>query len=140
MRFLTEVRGNLFKSRDPLVHCVSSDFRMGKGVAWHFKRKFGGVLELRNSGTRVGEVAVLRRGGRNIYYLVTKYRFFNKPTYEDLRRTLVSLKNHAISKNIKSLSMPRLGCGLDGLKWGVVKEMISEVFCDERIQISVYYL
>jgi len=43
----TEVRGDLFTSCDSLVHCVSRDLHMGKGIATEFKKKFGGVDELR---------------------------------------------------------------------------------------------
>jgi len=43
---LTEVRGNLFTSSDSLVHCVSRDLHMGKGIATEFKKQFGGVDEL----------------------------------------------------------------------------------------------
>ena len=32
---------------DSLVHCVSADLRMGKGIAVVFKNKFGGVEELK---------------------------------------------------------------------------------------------
>ena len=50
---LTEVRGNLFTSSDSLVHCVSRDLHMGKGIATEFKKKFGGVDELRQQSKLV---------------------------------------------------------------------------------------
>ncbi len=37
------------------------------------------------TGVGPGGVAVLKRGGRYIYYLVTKERYFEKPTYDMLR-------------------------------------------------------
>ena len=43
----TEVHGDLFTSSDSLVHCVSRDLHMGKGIAAEFKKQFGGVDELR---------------------------------------------------------------------------------------------
>jgi len=43
----TEVQGDLFTSSDSLVHCVSRDLHMGKGIATEFKKQFGGVSELR---------------------------------------------------------------------------------------------
>lgn len=50
----SEVKGDLFSCPDSasLGHCVSEDMHMGKGVATLFKRKFGGVEELRAQGTR----------------------------------------------------------------------------------------
>ena len=42
---LSEVKGDLFSCPDSasLVHCVSEDLHMGKGIATLFKQKFGGV-------------------------------------------------------------------------------------------------
>ncbi|PNI77190.1 OARD1 isoform 1, partial [Pan troglodytes] len=49
---------------------ISEDCRMGAGIAVLFKKKFGGVQELLNQQKKSGEVAVLKRDGRYIYYLV----------------------------------------------------------------------
>ena len=42
------VKGDLFSapSDASLAHCVSEDFRMGKGIATEFKKRFDGVNEL----------------------------------------------------------------------------------------------
>ena len=49
---LSEVKGDLFSCSDSasLVHCVSEDLHMGKGIATLFKQKFGGVGELKSQG------------------------------------------------------------------------------------------
>lgn len=49
---LSEVKGDLFSCPDSasLVHCVSEDLHMGKGIATLFKQKFGGVGELKSQG------------------------------------------------------------------------------------------
>ena len=51
----SEVKGDLFSSPDTssLAHCVSEDLAMGKGVAVLFKRKFGGVAELKAQGMQI---------------------------------------------------------------------------------------
>ena len=48
----SEVKGDLFSCPDSasLVHCVSEDMNMGKGIAVLFKKKFGGVAELKSQG------------------------------------------------------------------------------------------
>eukprot|EP00757_Euglenozoa_sp_SAG-D1_P024378 gene24378-10401_t len=46
MRNITVVEGNLFDSKESLVHCVSLDLRMSKGIAVEFKKRFSGVDEL----------------------------------------------------------------------------------------------
>lgn len=36
------------------------------------------------------------------------------------------------------MALPRIGCGLDGLEWDKVKDMLHEVFGDESVEIVVY--
>ena len=70
---VVEVTGDLFScpSTVSLCHCISTDIAMGKGIAVAFKQYFGGVTELKQQKKRVGEVAVLKRGERYVYYLVS---------------------------------------------------------------------
>ena len=48
----SEVRGDLFScpATASLAHCVSEDMAMGKGIATVFKKRFGGVRELKEQG------------------------------------------------------------------------------------------
>lgn len=57
--------------------------------------------------------------GRYVYYLVTKPRFTDKPTYESLEHSLASLHHLMKESNVTELAIPRLGCGLDRLTWGM---------------------
>ena len=52
---LKEVRGDLFSSpaSHSLAHCVSRDFKLGKGVARLFRDKFGRVEELEDYSVEV---------------------------------------------------------------------------------------
>jgi hypothetical protein len=34
--------------------------------------------------------------------------------------------------------MPRIGCGLDGLQWPKVRQLIQRVFSDSELTITVY--
>ncbi|XP_037055476.1 ADP-ribose glycohydrolase OARD1 [Peromyscus leucopus] len=87
-----------------------------------------------------GEVAVLKRDGRYIYYLITKKRASHKPTYENLRKSLEAMKSHCLKNGVTDLSMPRIGCGLDRLQWENVSAIIEEVFEATDIKITVYTL
>lgn len=113
---------------------------MGAGIAVLFKKKFGGVQDLLSQQKKSGEVAVLKRDERFIYYLITKKRVSHKPTYETLKKSLEAMKSHCLQNGVTDLSMPRIGCGLDGLQWEKVSEMIEEVFIATDIKITVYTL
>ncbi|KAJ8386370.1 hypothetical protein AAFF_G00170750 [Aldrovandia affinis] len=113
---------------------------MGAGIAVLFKKKYGGVQELKAHRQTPGGCAVLKRGGRMIFYLVTKKKASQKPTCEALRQSLQAMKVLCLENGVVGLSMPRIGCGLDRLKWEVVSLMIEEVFCDASVCITVYSL
>lgn len=113
---------------------------MGAGIAVLFKKKFGGVQELLNQQKKPGEVAVLKRDGRYVYYLITKKRASHKPTYENLQKSLEATKCHCLKNGVTDLSMPRIGCGLDRLQWENVSAIIEEVFEATDIKITVYTL
>lgn len=63
---LKVVHGDLFKvdKSFSLCHCISADFKLGKGIAKIFREKFGRIDELEKSGAGVGGVAVLNESGR----------------------------------------------------------------------------
>lgn len=110
---------------------------MGKGIAVLFREKFGGIDELRRQKKTVGEVAELPHGNNIIYYLITKPRYWDKPTYESLDKTLVYLRDRMVSGGFRKLGMPKIGCGLDGLSWPKVKEIIETVFGSVDVEIVV---
>ncbi|KAK4809118.1 hypothetical protein QYF61_004054 [Mycteria americana] len=136
------VKGDLFScpQTDSLAHCISEDCRMGAGIAVLFKKKFGGVQELLDQQKKTGEVAVLQREDRYIYYLITKKKVSHKPTYENMRKSLEAMKAHCLNNGVTDISMPRIGCGLDGLDWNKVSAILGEVFEDTDIKITVYTL
>lgn len=141
---LEQIKGDLFTSQDSLAHCVSHDLRMGAGIAKIFHSKFGKVDELIGQHAGIGDVAVLedsnQNQGRYIYYLVTKQRYFNKPTYDDLTGSLEKMRDHMLDNNVSKLSIPKIGCGLDKLKWNNVKKILKKVFVETDIEITVYML
>lgn len=127
-----------------LAHCVSQDLRMGKGIAVLFKKRFGQVAELKAQQAKIGECAILHRGDEGgssaVYYMVTKERYFHKPTYESVNAALESVRNHMVGRSFTKLCIPRIGCGLDGLEWNTVKDMIVRVFGETGISVTVYRL
>ena len=101
--------GNLFESKDSIVHCISSDFKMSAGIARSFKQKFPyDFPESTNSPLFVQQI-----DDRFIDHLVTKKSFLQKPTNDSLRQSLEAMTNHAKKHKVTQISMPKAGCGLD---------------------------
>ncbi|XP_015228945.1 PREDICTED: O-acetyl-ADP-ribose deacetylase 1 [Cyprinodon variegatus] len=139
---LKYVTGDLFSCPpdEALAHCISEDIRMGAGIAVMFKKKFKGVERLKEQKKVPGQCAVLAHHGRFIYYLITKKKASQRPTYENLRKSLEDMKSHCLQNNVKRISMPRIGCGLDRLQWNRVAEILIQVFEHTDISITVYSL
>lgn len=137
-----EIHGDLFTADNnaSLAHCVSKDLNMGKGIATSFVSRYGNVDALKSQRKNVGEVAGLRlcnsTNTRTVFYMITKSRYFEKPTYHDLVRCLKYLARYCDDHEIKHLCMPRIGCGLDRLEWKIVKESFKNL----DIRIDIYYL
>jgi O-acetyl-ADP-ribose deacetylase (regulator of RNase III) len=136
-----EIRGDLFTAPSPtssLAHCVSADMAMGKGIAVHFKKKFGRVDELKAQKVPVGRCAVLANiNGSYVFYLITKERYFQKPTMRSMRSALEHLAQLCTKFKIQELAMPRIGCGLDGLEWSAVKQEIEHAFQSGETKVTI---
>ena len=139
------VYGDLFVDNpDPtssLAHCVSRDLKMGAGIAPLFVKKFGRKDELFRANAKIGQAAILNCDqNKFIYNLVTKEKYYGKPTYESLEQSLVFMRNHAVENKVHKIAMPKIGCGLDLLNWDVVSDLIKKVFRETNIKIIVFYL
>lgn len=139
---IIEREGSLFDlpASIPLAHCVAADLRMSKGIASCFKKKFGHHNHLVKQEKTVGSVATLHTKGQLLFYLVTKQFSYQKPCAPDLKMALKELRNFCSFYHIPKVAMPRIGCGLDGMYWPFVKNMISNIFQDSKTQIIIIHL
>lgn len=132
------IQNDLFASKASLCHCVSVDLKMGAGIAVEFKKRFGRVKELEQQNPEIGKVLYLKDNGRFIFYLITKEKYYNKPSYESLNQCLINLYQLCKKFNLTHLAMPKIGCGLDKLEWEKVELLIRNIFVD--IRVDIYYL
>ena len=144
-----EEKGNLFdldNNKYTYVHCISSDCVMGAGIAKEFVKKYKGIREwtksrINNSWTNYPLcVPMIENKHTIVINLVTKDKYWNKPTYDSLKSTLIDMREFCIRHDIKYLAMPKIGCGLDGLEWKNVRKMIINLFEDIDINIEIRYL
>ena len=144
MIYREEVR-NLFSVPDDyyLAHCISADFGMGKGIVVEFNKRFDmkRILQTKypdyvNQFHRQKRLSDCILEGR-VFNLITKERYFEKPTYNTLTGALCKMKGLCRSQNIHKIAMPIIGCGLDRLEWDKVSKIIKDVFQGEDIEILV---
>ncbi|WP_275372674.1 macro domain-containing protein [Clostridium tertium] len=144
---LNESKGNLFEldNKYALAHCTSEDCEMGKGIAVEFDKKFRGM---KNYCKRVVEydnlsfpcVIHYSNNYQSVFNLVTKKSYYGKPTYTTITKCISEMAYMCRQFNIRYLGIPKLGCGLDRLQWGRVRDIIQEEFKDIDIEIEVRYL
>ena len=141
-----EEKRDLFSVPDDyyLAHCISADFALGKGIAVEFNKRFDMRNKLQNEFPNFieeymhcykldGECILIDK----VLNLVTKERYYWKPTYKFMRQALEMMKRVCIANDIHKVAMPKIGCGLDRLKWDKVSEIIKDIFKDADIEILV---
>lgn len=125
------------------VNCVGV---MGRGLAAQFKRAYPDMFEAYRAATKAGEVApgVLHvhelSGGRGfVVNLPTKRHWRAKARLEDVDAGLIALASWAREQGVASLAIPRLGCGLGGLDWEVVRPRVQDALGPlEGVDVRIY--
>lgn len=138
---LIEEKRDLFDVSEKyyLAHCISADFALGAGIAKEFCRRYNMRAKLQESyGTtnikdNIGKALLVGR----TFNLVTKERYWHKPTYASLKVTLEDMRTQVLSMQIKKIAMPLIGCGLDKLRWEEVRKIIEKVFSKDDLEILV---
>lgn len=140
-----------------LAHCISADYVLGAGIAREFRKRFKMNMWLRMTQTTFGwegkgrcviinlnrelKMDTPENGVYRVANLVTKENFWNKPTLNTVRESLVALREQLAAnsayKNVKRLGMPRIACGLDKRSWHDVSDLIKEVFKHTDLEICI---
>ena len=66
-----------------------------------------------------------------------KDSFLQRVNYQELRKSFKVLRNFCEENKIDSITMSKVGCGMDRLKWDNVRDILSEEFSDSDIYIEV---
>lgn len=157
---IREEQGDVFELANThyLVHCISADFALGKGIAKEIDKRYdmreqllarkdphlAGLAPSQQEYLMAGNPNCISIGG--VINLITKKNYYDKPTYGTLRAALYNMRHYLdyMKKTgvpITQLAMPRIGCGLDKLEWPKVKAIIEEVFAPyDDLEIEVRYL
>ena len=142
---ITYKTGDIFKSSAQVitntVNCVGV---MGKGLALTYKNKFPEMFQEYKSKCDRGEV----NPGKPYLWEDEKIQILNFPTKRhwkqnsllaDVEEGLKYLANNYAQIGISSIALPPLGCGLGGLNWSDVKNLINKYLGPiEDLDVYVY--
>ena len=133
---------------EALVNTVNCVGVMGRGIALQFKKVFPENLKRYKAACDRKEV----RPGKmftydlnslhNPHYVInfpTKRHWKGKSRMEDIESGLQALVEEVRKRNIHSIAIPPLGCGLGGLRWADVRTKIEKAFQDlTNVQVLLF--
>lgn len=128
---ISYTKGNIFESKSvALVNAVNTVGVMGKGLALQFKKQFPENYKFYKAQCEskefvIGQILSFEESDKLIINFPTKEHWRNASQYDYIEKGLIVLKELIEEKKISSIAIPALGCGLGGLDWDVVKQMIE---------------
>lgn len=118
--------GDIFNSEcEYLVNPVNTVGVMGKGLALQFKEKFPENFNkykkyCNSKDFTVGKLLIITENDKKIINFPTKIHWKDNSKMKFIEDGLEKLKFAIKKRNIKSIAMPKIGCGLGGLDWNNV--------------------
>lgn len=130
-------QGNLLESPAvAFVNAVNTQGVMGKGIALAFRETFPHNYREYRKACATGQLAPGKLlavwdespgiGRKLIVNFPTKTDWRLPSKYEYVESGLQALAALIEAEQIESIAIPALGCGLGGLEWGRVREMIEQ--------------
>ena len=122
-----------------LVFCVSGDMRVKSSPMTEFVVRYSHLRPTEDSVNRVGGTLVYwdREQSRYIYLLITKGKYTDVATNDDLRSCLREMSVHAALKGISCFAMPRIGVADDRLEWTNVAICLESIIQDSYCTLTV---
>ena len=138
--------GDIFKEKtEAIVNPVNCVGVMGKGLALQFKIKYPGNFKRYQRACELnkmqpGKMLVTENYDTKRTLIInfpTKRHWRDSSKIEDIQTGLIDLTKIIKSLNIKSIAIPPIGCGLGGLDWNKVRDLIDHELSHLNVKIIV---
>ncbi len=148
---LREVSGDiLLSSADALVHGIAPFDHFNQGLALALRERWPSLYKdfrhyCTNFHPKCGELWTW--GGPNHVRIInlftqdaplSEHHKPGKASVENVHHCLRALKKEIEKEKFKTIAIPRLACGVGGLDWNSVKEIIWRDLADCRAEVHVY--
>lgn len=141
------IKGDLFDAtQDIIAHGCNCSGGFGSGVAGTMAKKHNLAQQkywnkFQIEGWRLGDVQFVESKGKIIANCGTQKKYLPRGIrhvdYDAVRTVMEKLYKYC-KENNKSIAIPKIGSGLAGGDWKIIKNIINDVFVD--LDIYVYYL
>ena len=145
MSYYREVEGNLFDADTPAIgHGVNLAGVMGAGIAREFAERYPEMVPTYRQACLDGALQLggFQRfdadDGRHIYNLASQARPGRDARYDALRNSVGAAIRDCLALGVSELALPRIGCGIGGLRWEWVEASLNKVARVFQCQITVY--
>jgi O-acetyl-ADP-ribose deacetylase (regulator of RNase III) len=126
-------RGDLFSTDAQAIgHGVNCEGVMGAGIAKVFKEKFPNNYEAYRKYCSMkflspGTAFMKKENGLLIFNMATQYRPGPDATYSRVLRAGADAAELAVANGIDRIAIPLIGCGIGGLEWSMVEELLRTI-------------
>ena len=126
--------GDIFESEAAaIVNPVNCVGIMGKGLALEFRKRFPNNFSIywevcRRRELDTGQVLIVRERGLDIVNFPTKKHWRDPSRLEYIDAGLQTLLREMLARDIPSVAVPPLGCGLGGLRKKDVLPLLEKHF------------
>lgn len=143
------VKGDVFSSgADIIGHGCNCKGGFGSGVALAVAKKYPKARyhyldKFQIDGWRLGDVQFVKVCGAQqfIANCATQKAYLPRgmchADYDAIRACMVKVRDFAKEKNL-TIAIPKIGAGLAGGNWSIIKKILKEVFVD--YDVTVFYL
>ena len=138
------IQGNILESNAyAIVNPVNCEGYMGKGLAYQIKQQYPKTYEdysivCKQGGLSIGQIHCFKENQKMIINFPTKNKWRAKSNISYIIDALPAVVDFIIDNNIKSIAIPPLGCGLGGLEWEEVKQILLEYLEPIAYKLEIY--
>lgn len=144
---IVERRGDIFEQHDVDAIVIPTNCRgvMGAGVARQFKNLYPSIASLyrtwcRGGEVRIGEVVPVQTAEeeQTIIFFPTKNHWRNPSQMSYISQGLIALREFSDERDLRTVALPAIGCGLGGLNFQRVREQIYAKL--QHVEDTTYFL
>ena len=140
------VKGDILEAKvEAIVNPVNCEGYMSKGLALQVKQLYPNAFNdysvaCKEGRLKIGQVHYFQENEKIVINFPTKDKWRSKSKLSYITDGLPELINLLKNLNIKSIAIPPLGCGLGGLKWDEVKQLLLEYLenVSDTLDVFVY--